>query len=362
MNILLRFIPLLVALMVFYPIAVSMASLSVPIKFPLATFMALCFGYANTWFNVYMDRRDHGALQPRTRGTKVLGHVLMAASAVMVGYGFALNHKLVLIASIACMLVADNRLTPQPVRAPAQKRPKRILPTVPGELTPQEQAVLATALQEGEKNPAAGVFFGSKVVLKRLTDMMAEKQPPHVESLLCALGALAGYSCQASLREYARNRGLEETAPFMVARTADGAKYFFGDALNEVLAEYEVSVWNLAAAAARDAGCKELPDMNEIFSHVTSTVGHQNFGIPRVPAKHAPKAPPLQMLKSYWPILGPLGKKFCASPGELPILFSRAIQDVIVQNRVPPRIAFLLAVESAIPMSKIDFDGAKDGS
>jgi hypothetical protein len=283
----------------------------------------------------------------------------MVAAAFAAGYGFAVNSRLALVAAVVCLWIADDMLTPQPGSVRKQAR-RRQLPGRPGELAPDEQALLDTALQDRTKHPAAGVFAGRTVVLRRLLDMMGDAQVAHMESLLCALGALAGYACQASLREYARSKGLDETVVFVVAETADGAKYFFGDPLNDVLAESKSSVWSLVAKAARDAGCRDLPDMSEMFSHVTKTVGKENFGIPRVPAEHSPKASPLEMLRTYWPILAPLGRKFCATPGELPVLFAMAIQDAIAlsKSQVPPRTAFLVVMESAIPMSKIDLDTA----
>jgi hypothetical protein len=355
LNLLLRLLPFFVGLAVTYPIATSLASSSRPTKFAVVSLMALCLGHAFTWFNIYLARRGGDLLEPPKPGPRALGHSLMLAGALLAGYGFSVDSTIALIAAVVCLWVADDKLTPQ--AASGRQQSRRQLPTQPGEFTPQEQGFLDAALLDVKEHPGAVLSVGSKVVLRRLLDMMTDTQPTHIESLLCALGALAGYACQASLREHARNQGLEETALFVVAETADGARYFFGDPLNEVLAESKTSVWNLAAAAALRAGGQDLPDMNEMFAHVTSTVGHQDFGIPRLPPGHSSQASPLQMLRTYWPMLAPLARKFCATPGELPVLFALGIQDAIHlgKSQVPPRVAFLIAMESALPMSKIDF-------
>lgn len=338
-----------------YPIATAFASSPRTTKFAVAGLLTLALGYAFTWFNGYLDRRSGLSGQPRPVSMRVLGHALMAAWALGMGYGFAMNSKLAMLAALACVWFADDFLLPE--RKRATKAPKRRqLPGQPGELTASEQALLQTALEERKKNTAAGVFFGSRVVHRRLLDMMQESGPVHTPSVLCALGSLAGYACQASLREHARNLGLEETAPFIKVEAADGKTYFYGDPLNDALAESKVSVWNLVATAAREAGCQQLPDMKEMFAHVTSTVGQPGFGVPRVPEKHSPRGLPLDMLRTHARMLLPLARKFCATPGELPILFAMALQDCIAQSKslVPPHVAFLLAMESAIPMSKID--------
>lgn len=59
------------------------------------------------------------------------------------------------------------------------------------------------------------------------------------QSLLCALGSLAGYSCQASLRTAAIQNGEHENSAFDIVKTVDGKQYFFGDPLNRELAESE---------------------------------------------------------------------------------------------------------------------------
>jgi hypothetical protein len=155
------------------------------------------------------------------------------------------------------------------------------------QLDPKTEALVNAIRERSKEDPLVGAKLGSKEVLQRIIDAMKNERGVHVESLLCALGALAGYSCQANLRAQALSKGMAETAAFQTVETKDGKKYFFGDPLNNALAGSQHSVWGLAAGAAQHAGAKELPDINEMFKHTSSVLGCPQFGIPRVPEKHA---------------------------------------------------------------------------
>jgi hypothetical protein len=185
---------------------------------------------------------------------------------------------------------------------------------------------------------------------------MKTEKGVHIESLLCALGALAGYSCQANLRAQAIAKGMSENAGFQVVGTKDGKKFFLGDPLNNAVAGSQHSVWGLAAGAAQHAGCKTLPDINEIFGHVSKVLGSDEFGIPRLPENHKPQDNPINYLKAFWPALFPTVKLFCPTPVDWPILFSLATQEVIVAGKgvIDPGIALKIVMESAISMSKVD--------
>lgn len=157
------------------------------------------------------------------------------------------------------------------------------------QLSPASEALIRTIREKTTEDPLIGAKLGSKEIFQRLLDGMKDSKGVHIESLLCALGALAGYSCQANLRAQALAKGMPETAPFQTVRTKNGKQYFFGDPLNNALAGSQYSVWGLAGGAAQHAGAKELPDLNEIFQHTSSVLGSDQFGIPRVPENHKPR-------------------------------------------------------------------------
>jgi hypothetical protein len=221
---------------------------------------------------------------------------------------------------------------------------------------PKTAALINVIREHSKKDPLVGAKLGGKEIFQRLLDGMKSSKGVHIESLLCALGALAGYACQANLRAQALAKGMPETAPFQTVGTKDGKKYFFGDPLNDALAGPQYSVWGLVGGAAQHIGAKELPDLNEIFQHSSSVPGSDQFGIPRVPENHKPGDTPIDYLKTIWPAFFPTVKLFCPTPADWPILYSFAIQEAIYagKNVIDPNLALRIVMESAIPMSKVD--------
>ena len=210
--------------------------------------------------------------------------------------------------------------------------------------------------ERSKQDPLIGAKVGSKEVFQRLLDGMKDAKGVHIESLLCALGALAGYACQASLRAQSLAKGVPETASFQVVETKGGKQYFFGDPLNNALARSQYSVWGIVGGAAQHAGAKDFPDLNEIFRHTSSVLGSDQFGVPRIPDKHKPGDKPANYLKGVWPALFPTVKMFCPNPADWPILYSLAVQEAIYAGKgvLDPGMAFRIVMESAVPMSKVD--------
>lgn len=226
------------------------------------------------------------------------------------------------------------------------------------QLDPKTTALIHSVQERSKEDPLIGAKLGAKEIFQLLLDGMKDEKGIHIESLLCALGALAGYSCQANLRAQALAKGMAETAAFQIVGTKDGKQYFFGDPLNNALAGSQHSIWGLAGGAAQHAGAKELPDLNEIFQHTSSAVGGDQFGIPRIPQNHRASDTPINYLKAIWPKLFPTVKLFCPNPVDWPILYGLAIQEAIDIGKsvVDPTLALKIVMESAIPMSKVDLE------
>lgn len=222
--------------------------------------------------------------------------------------------------------------------------------------SPQLQALIAAVRERSASDPLIGAKVGSKEIFQRLLHVLRDDKGIHMGSLLCAVGALAGYSCQASLRAQAIAHGEAETARMQTVTTEDGRHYFFGDALNQALAQSQQSVWSLAAAAARDAGAKELPDLSEIFQHTSASLGTEHFGCPRTPEEHSIGTKPAELVAALWPALQSLTALFCPDPEEWPVLFGIVSQHAInrVKDGIAPSLALKIVMENAVPMSKIE--------
>lgn len=222
---------------------------------------------------------------------------------------------------------------------------------------PQDNILFESIERQRQNDPLVGPKIGSKEILRLVTEAFSKSDPKgvHTESLLCALGALAGYACQASVFAKAVKNGVTELYGVNVIGSGSES-YFFGEILNTPLAESPHSLWALAAGQAQHLGCKELPDITEIFAYVSSNLNQEHFGIPRFP-NHPAADKPINYVRAFWSPLMPTLKFFCKTPDEWPILFGLAIQDAMemAKDVVTPRDALVIVMESAIPMSKVTF-------
>ena len=219
---------------------------------------------------------------------------------------------------------------------------------------PAVTAMLRTIADRRADDPLIGAKVAGKDVFHHLMRILNDERGVHAETLLTALGALAGFSCQMGIRaEYASRP--DDPLPFHVLTGADGRIFYFGDALNTPLAESRYSIWSLCAGTAQSFGAT-LPDLNEIYSHVAGTCGTSGFGVPRYPGEGRAGDLPINYIKAFWPILQPTVRTYCTSPSEWHIAYGLAIQDAIelAKTAIDPGAATKIVMESAIPMAKID--------
>lgn len=226
-----------------------------------------------------------------------------------------------------------------------------------GKPKPDTPATSATPASSQGLPPDAftGARRASREVLGQAMTALKDQRGIHLESLFCALGAVAGRACQESVRARALAEGKPAEACFDVATTTDGGKYYFGDALNQPLAEDRVSIWSLVAGAAAHDGGNQLPDLNEIFAHNAKVLGSDQFGVPRLPPEHPVHARPVEYADKLWPAMRPVVAEFAGEPRMWPVAIGLAIQELMGQTRgnIPPGIVVRIVMESAIPVSKI---------
>jgi hypothetical protein len=124
----------------------------------------------------------------------------------------------------------------------------------------------------------------------------------HAETYISAVGAIAGYAAQRTL--FARS----QPATLMRMAAASGEQYWFGDALNEMLApateaDANRCVWSLAGGGATVAGLQpeRMPKLEAMFKYVASTIGGANEGKSSVPAEHQAQLTARDLLKTVWP-------------------------------------------------------------
>jgi hypothetical protein len=205
----------------------------------------------------------------------------------------------------------------------------------------------------------SGARRAGREVLGLVMAALRDARGIHLESLYCALGALAGRACQDSVRARALAEGKAADAHFTVATTADGRRYFFGDALNQPLAEDRLSIWSLVAGAAAHDGARQLPRLEDLFEHTAAALGGESFGVPRLPQTHPVHANPLDYADRLWPQVRPVLAEFAGEPRLWPVAMGLAIQELMAQTRgrVSPELVARIVMESAIPVSKVPIPG-----
>jgi hypothetical protein len=187
------------------------------------------------------------------------------------------------------------------------------------------------------------------------------RNPQH-ETVLCALGALAGYAAQQAIRETLVKPGkLTLDQAFVVIETRSGEVFFFGDLLNEIIVdkhglrgESSASIWKVVAEGGHEAGAINLPDVTDMIKYCAATAGHEEFGIPRVPDAHMPELLPREALSRFWPAAR--RKLAGREPMSWPLHLAMAARMLIVdlKGAIRPDIAVGIVMEAAVSMSKID--------
>lgn len=194
----------------------------------------------------------------------------------------------------------------------------------------------------------------SREVLGVVMASLKDARGIHLESLYCALGALAGRACLESVRARALAEGKHADAYFQVITTSSGGRFLSGDALDQPLAEDRLSLWSLVAGAAAHDGAQLLPDVREIFAYHSRVLGSPEFGVPRLPPDHPVQERPLDYAAKLWPLVRPVLAEQAGEPRAWPVSIGLAIQELMSQTRgqLPPALVASIVMESAIPVAK----------
>lgn len=201
------------------------------------------------------------------------------------------------------------------------------------------------AIERARLDPMQNAKAGSRELVRIVTEQLHSRGDTRPESLLCALGALAGFACQVSARTNAFAHGMPE-------------RDRMSEDLSLLLFGMEFSVWGLVAGAARHHGCMDCVEPSEIWAHVAKTIGSADFGVPRLPSQHAPRDLPADYLRLFWPMLKPVISRYCSNPAHWPVMCALALQHAMElgQARLDAGMAMRVALESALPMARVHAD------
>ncbi|MEM7464835.1 MAG: hypothetical protein AAF362_19365 [Pseudomonadota bacterium] len=194
----------------------------------------------------------------------------------------------------------------------------------------------------------------------------------HAETLVSAIGCVAGYSAQGAVFEQMRAKGIPLAPPAInVISTKNHQTYYFSDQLNLALVSdvnqemNGIAFWPLVAggAVASGADLSNIESVESMFSHIASQIGSDDFRL-RVGNCGQPQLPPRELLKIVWPLASKCldGSIFdiASKSGETKVKFWPVISGYVANNYiqqvkhvVDPAIAACICMESAILCSKL---------
>jgi hypothetical protein len=192
------------------------------------------------------------------------------------------------------------------------------------------------------RDPLIGAKVASREVVAAVLRALRSEGAVHFPSAVCAMGSLAGFACQESVRASAAAHG-----------------YALKDMAAEVmlpLMGVELSVWNLIAGSSLHSGCRCMSEPADVLAHCAASSGTPQGGVPRVAPEHQARQLPRHYVSHWWPLLQPIAAKHCPNPVQWPVLFALAVQQLVDAGKAEfdPCVAMQLAFEAAVPMACAD--------
>lgn len=197
----------------------------------------------------------------------------------------------------------------------------------------------------------------ARALLNHLIQEMAKDGNVHSIDLFAALGSVGGFSCIRTALDIASAGQLSADADLIAMETKDGSRYYTGNLPNAFLLESHDSVLTLTYGAARRSGALIPQEMAiETLRYVVSTIGHPQFGIPRLMDEHRPGDTPLAYVRRLWPKLADALDRNLVPIRRRPFAIGLALELAFFHVRPPldPSLAAQIVTECAVPMAKLD--------
>lgn len=221
---------------------------------------------------------------------------------------------------------------------------------------------------------ACNYAFG--LLLQNVPPRVMVENKLHTPTLMAAMGAIAGVAAQVSLlSDVEKVTKATEEKKLLEVKLKDGRTLMYGDTLNEMLysaRDPQVArsrVWNMMVSAALSKGMtrEQLPNVPDMFKHVSESFGTEKEGRPSVPPNAQPMIPVRELLR----LVGP--PAIAALAGDVQTAVPIAGQNVRANRKswvaitaqaagnmlltaskvMPPELCLTIAMESAIYASKL---------
>lgn len=243
-------------------------------------------------------------------------------------------------------------------------------------------ATQATPTTTGNSFPWAGqpdetaCNYAFGLLLQNVPPRVMVENKLHTPTLMAAMGAIAGVAAQVSLLSDAEKvTKATEEKKLLEVKLKDGRTLMYGDTLNEMLysardpALARSRVWNMMVSAALSKGMtrEQLPNVPDMFKHVSESFGTEKEGRPSVPPNAQPMIPVRELLRLVGPpaiaaLAGDVqtavpiaGQNMRANRKSWVAITAQAAANMLLtaSKVMPPELCLTIAMESAIYASKL---------
>jgi hypothetical protein len=235
-----------------------------------------------------------------------------------------------------------------------------------------DNAASGTAYQQPWRDAPDGLAanFALADLVNNLPGKLTIDGKIHAETLLGAIGAIAGYAALKAVLSAVPPEDLTPENGYHMVQTTSGDLFLFGVPVDQALLPRSNGdadkLWPLAAGGAITAGLdpNSLPPLPPMFEHVAKMLGSPREGLPSVGATEF-VLPTRELLKTVWPfalmcfegqISGQaLNPPIAVSQRWRPIVAAIAASRMIGETAhvLSPLAGLTIVMESAIYASKL---------
>lgn len=208
------------------------------------------------------------------------------------------------------------------------------------------QAIRQQIQEKSKQDPHIAAKIASRFLQEQIFSWLTDDKGVHIESAFAFLGSLAGQACLQS--------ALHQKASLMTLTDQNHRNYYYGDAINHYLFENTLSLWSLIGGAVQSHG-GHMPDKQALVKHVASSIGHMDFGKPRLPNGVEIRINPMDCLQAWSVIKENIFDTINVPADDWVVAYGLTLQNLIDQGKevLSPNKAAIIIMECAVPMSKI---------
>ena len=223
--------------------------------------------------------------------------------------------------------------------------------------TLQPTVVLDAVEQAAVEKPYIEQEVTGRELHDNILEALRDQSEARIETAIGVMASLAGFCCLYPVyAKYERGEIFPEQSDFQIEVAPDGTRYFYGNMIDDRLFGGEDSVCEILFDKGKRLGITAAPDISSVVAHSQSVMGTRDFGMVRVSQDHCPRDLPSNFVRYLMPSYIPLLRRYDPDPEKFRHSFAFAVCRLMEQNceTLSPDLALKIAIECAVPMSRLD--------